>query len=298
MILVIMGVILGRKFPLDLFTLSKLNFYLYLPVFIFYQVYTAEINSSYLQVCIYVLALMFIAFVICRLIEKIGRFPRGIGNAFLNSVLFYNTGNFGLPLITLIFLGTPWMNQAVTTHIMILLVQNTMMTTFGFFNADSGKMHWRESVGRVLKMPQIYATILALVLQLMPFRLEPLFFWPAVDYLRMGMIPLALVLLGIQLGRTKFRLGDHRIYLAVAVRLTLIPAVAYFLIKFFGFTGVTAQAALIASGCPTAVTTVLIALESDNEPDFASQMVLTTTLFSILSLVVLISLAEKLFPIL
>ncbi|MBI9103816.1 MAG: AEC family transporter [Spirochaetales bacterium] len=286
MILVLLGVVLGRKFSLDMFTLGKLNFYLFMPGFIFYQIYTADIKASFLWICLFVLVLMFAAMLLCRLIEKVGRYPRSIGNAFLNSVLFFNSGNFGLPLITLIFSGTPYLNQAVTTHIMILLIQNTMMNTLGFLYADSGRMHWKQSVGGVLKMPALYATVLALLFNLLPFRLEPLFFWPAVNYLQMGMIPLALTLLGIQLGRTKFKMGDHRVYLASFVRLAVIPVIAFFLIKLFGFTGVTAQAVLIASGCPTAITTALIALERDNEPDFASQAILTSTLLSIFSFVV------------
>jgi hypothetical protein len=49
------------------------------------------------------------------------RLPRGRRLAFGNSLMFFNSGNYGLPLVDLAFRGDP---VAVTGQLMIILIQN------------------------------------------------------------------------------------------------------------------------------------------------------------------------------
>lgn len=46
LVLIGVGFILDRRFKLDLYTLSKLNFYILLPTFIFRAMYEAKLNSG------------------------------------------------------------------------------------------------------------------------------------------------------------------------------------------------------------------------------------------------------------
>jgi len=262
----------------------------------FYQIYTTRIPREYLLIPLWALVILGVSWLLAMGVSLAGRYPTGIRSAFLNATMFYNSGNFGLPLILLVFRDSPWLEQAVTTQVLIILVQNTAMNTLGFINADRGKVHWRESLKAVFRMPAIYGVMLAFLLKLLPWRMEDRFFWPAVVYLKNATIPMALLLLGVQLGRTRFSPGDHRIYVSSLVRLILIPAAGYVFIRLFGFTGVTAQALFISSAGPTALNTALIALERKNEPDFASQAVLSSSFFCIFSLVPVISIAGILFP--
>ena len=48
-ILIGVGFILDRKFKLDLYTLSKLNFYILLPTFVFRAMYEAKFTSGTLD---------------------------------------------------------------------------------------------------------------------------------------------------------------------------------------------------------------------------------------------------------
>jgi predicted permease len=59
------------------------------------------------------------------------------------------------------------------------------------------------------------------------------------------------------------------------------PLIAVLLLKLFHFSGIAARTLLISTSMPTAVNTALIALEFNNEPQFASQAVLFSTLLSI-----------------
>ena len=97
--------------------------------------------------------------------------------------------------------------------------------------------------------------------------------------------------LGAQLANTRLRLMALDIYLASLVRLVAAPLLALLLVKLFGITGVAAQVVVICSAAPTAVNTVLLALEFGGDADFASQTVLNSTLFSALTMPLVIAVA-------
>ncbi len=144
-------------------------------------------------------------------------------------------------------------------------------------------------------MPAIYALSLALFFKQIPYDLHNFPLWPAFIYLKNGLIPVALLTLGVQISRTKLDIHRLDIYIASFMRLILGPCIGYVLIHLLGITGTMAQVLFISTALPSAVTTALVAVEFDNEPDFASQMVLTTTLLSSITMTMVIALAFKLF---
>lgn len=75
------------------------------------------------------------------------------------------------------------------------------------------------------------------------------------------------------------------------------PLIAYYLIIVLQISGVVAQTLMISSAVPTAVNTALIAVECDNHPDFASQVVMVSTLFSLITVTGVICIANILFPV-
>lgn len=305
MVMLLLGFLLGKKFDMDILTMTKLNFYIYTPFFIFVQLYSTSLPKEMLRVVLFVGLLELVNGYAASLIAKLRGYDEGLKNAFKNSVMFYNSGNIGVPLITLVFSSgsfvvggkTPFLDLALTTQIVVLVAQNVTSNTLGFFNAGKGKMHWRESVKSILHMPTIYAIPLALILKVMPFRLEDFPLWPAFSYLKDGLISIALVTLGIQLAKTKFTLKNKEVYISNSLRLIGSGIFAFILVKIVGISGVSAQTLMISSTLPTAVNTALIAIERDNHPDFASQAVMTATIFSSITLVFVIYAARIFFPV-
>lgn len=177
-----------------------------------------------------------------------------------------------------------------------MMVQNVSTYTIGFINAGVGQLSRRESLLSVFRMPNVYIIPLAILLRSLPFQLEATFLWPAMEYVKGGMVALALITLGVQLSNTRYQFGDLDVYYTAAIRLIGGPALALVLIHLFRFDGVIAQALFISSAMPTAMTTALIAVECRNKPDFASQTVMTSTLLSTFSLTLVIYLAQILFP--
>jgi predicted permease len=300
-----LGFLLGKKFNLDINPLTKLNFYIYVPFFVFIQIYSTKMPSDVYKILIFAALLAVLNQFAASTIAKLRGYNKPLKNAFVNSIMFYNSGNIGIPLITLVFSSfpylingkTPYLTIALTTQIIILVVQNISTNTIGFFNAGKGNMHWLDSVKSILHMPTIYAVPLAFILKLMPYRLEDFPLWSAFIYLKDGLISIALITLGVQLSRTKFSFSNKDVYISNFVRLIGGAFFAFMLIKVLGIRGIPAQALMISSALPTAVNTALIAVERNNEPDFACQAVMTATIFSSISLVFVIYVARLIFPI-
>lgn len=302
-LLILLGFYIGRKFDIDLQTLSKLNFIVFVPSFTFTNLYSADLDLSAFLAFVAAAIMLAINLTAGKLFAK----PLGLTNsqtkAFQNSVAFYNSGNIGIPLITLVFstgqylVGgqTPWLATAMATQIMVLVVQNATTNTLGFYNAWSAKVTWKEALRKVVSMPTIYGVILAFIFRQLPFRIEGTPVWAALRYISNGLVPLALLTLGVQLSRSKLKFNLRAAYVAVFLRLLGGPVLAFLLIKLLRIEGITAQALMISSGVPTAVNTALIAADADNHPDYAAQVVLMTTILCSVTLILTIFMANQLF---
>ncbi len=304
-ILIAFGYMLSRYFPLDIFTLSKLNFYIFVPIFVFVNLYSTTIEFELIQAVLFTLLLLSANMLVGSLLARVRGYDLALKNAFKNSIMFYNSGNIGVPLITLVFSSspyivdgqTPYLFVAVATQVMVLVVQNVTTNTIGFFNAGRAQMDWRESIAKIFRMPTVYAIPVALVLKALPIEIANSPIWPALQFVRQGLIPLALITLGVQLSRTTFDFGDKEVFLAVFTRLIGGPILAIILLMTFRLDGILAQTLMISSAVPTSVNSALIAVEYRNRPDFASQAVMLSTLLSALTLTGVISAARIIFPI-
>lgn len=303
--LIALGFYLGRKFDLNLLTLSKLNLYLFMPAFMFVNLYSTTLRPEMLSVFLCGSSLLFANELLGRGISKIRNHDIGLSSAFKNSIMFNNSGNIGLSLIILVFGNppfvvngtTPYLTEALTAQIIILVLQNITTNTIGFFNAGRAMLDTKAALLQVFTMPSIYAVLAAFFFKWLQFDLTGTAIWPALDYLKGGLVPIALLTLGVQLAKTDFNFKDTDVYLSVFTRLILGPMLAAAFIHLFGFTGVIAQTLLIAYAVPTAVNTALIAIEMNNHENFAAQTVMTSTLLSAITLTGAIYAARLLFPV-
>lgn len=304
-ILIGLGFILSKKFDLDVFTLGKLNFYIFVPGFIFFNLYTTDLSLNMLKILFYCIVYQLFNDLLARAIAKVKNYDLGQTNAFKNTIMFNNSGNIGVPLITLIFSSapfvingkTPYLNDPLAVQIMVLVFMNVSMNTIGFYNAGRANMSAGKSIHKIFTMPSIYAVPAALLIKYINVDITGTPLWTAVGYIKGGLISMALITLGVQLSKTKFNFKDINVNMAAFTRLLVGPALAFVLIHIFGFYGVIAQTVFISYSVPTAVNTALIAAECDNNPDFASQEVMVSTLFSAVTLTSAIYIARIIFPV-
>ncbi len=296
-IIVYLGYLLASKFKLDIFTLSKVYIYLFIPTLAFVKVYQTEINMEFLKAMLFGIIMVILLAGVGWIMSKILKHKLSMSTALSNSIMLYNSANFGLPLIMLVFGNTPYADYAISIQIMILVVQSLTTYSIGFLNAGRGQMNYIDTLRVIVRMPAIYAIIAAVFCRQLSVDLTQYFFWPSIEYLKNGLVPIALITLGAQLHNTKFNFRNWDVYIASLVRLIGGPILAYLLINIMGIDGIMGQVLFISSAVPTAVNTALMAVEFNNEPDFASQVVMTSTIFSAITLSIVIYLSQFLFSI-
>ncbi|HYE69392.1 MAG TPA: AEC family transporter [Anaerovoracaceae bacterium] len=304
-IMIALGFVLGKNFKLDVITLSKVVIYLLVPAFVFVNIFTVDLDFNMVKILLFSVVYLLCNYILAKIISRIRKYDAGLSNAFANSIMFNNIGNIGLALITLVFstapfvVGerTPYLNDALAAIIVILVFNNVTSNTIGFYIGGRATMNFKQSLIRTLKLPVIYAIILVLIIKAINFDMTATPIWPVLIHLKNGLVAIALIALGIQLAIIKFDFKDVNVYLSSFIRLVIGPLLAMLFIYLFGFTGVTAQTILIAYAVPTGINTALIALEYDNNQSYAIQAVVSSTLFSIITLTFVVYIAGILYPV-
>jgi hypothetical protein len=91
-------------------------------------------------------------------------------------------------------------------------------------------------------------------------------------------VPMALMTLGAQMACVKVIHARLDVALSVVLRLALGPVLGLALVKLMGLEGMLAQVLIIGVAAPSAVASVVVAIEFKNRPDFASSAVFLSTL--------------------
>ncbi len=309
-VLIGVGVILDKKFSLDVGTLSKLNFYITLPAFIFRSLYKAEFDHTTLEIVFCGLAILFLNSLVASLICHFTHYDRRKTEIFRNATMFNNCGNIGVAVATFVFTNmpyvidgqTPYLHVGLITVVALLIIQNISSNTLGFYQAGIGRLTARDALRLVFHMPTIYIVPAALLFKLVPYDLTTFFLWPSLNVFADAFVAIAMTTLGVQINRTSFNFFKLDVMLATFTRLILGPAVAYVaIIVFMAFYGrfhpIAAQTILINYSVPSAINTALIALEMKNNPEYATQIVMSTTLLSSVTMPIAVIVAYYAFPI-
>jgi predicted permease len=159
----------------------------------------------------------------------------------------------------------------------------------GIFFASSGSASIKASLLNIVKVPLGYAVILGLAANQGYFRLpQPI--EQGLGLLGQATVPMMLLMLGIQLSRTKFDSQISLVALASAVRIIVAPILGFWLAALLAMNGLTAQVAIVQISMPTAVTSIILAEEFGSDTRFVSSVVLVSTLCSLISLSILLDL--------
>ncbi len=287
-----LGYVLQKRVKLDLRTLAKLNINVFVPGFIFAKFYKADLAVNLLfSIVIFFIIYIVMLYIVAFALAKIQNLDKGKETTLTNSVLFFNSGNYGAPLNDIVFKSDP---LAMSAQVIVLTLQNIFTFTYGVFAIQSVQIGKLKALINYFKMPIIYALLLAIILNYNHIPI-PEFMWTTVSYLSDAMIAVALILLGAQIANIKINFRWSSSYIYIFVRLIVGPAIALVIIKCMGLDGIIAQTLFIASAMPTSVNSSVIAQEYDNYPELAAELVFMSTLFSSISVVIVIYLSHIIF---
>jgi hypothetical protein len=208
---------------------------------------------------------------------------RKMRSSFLLVVMFSNSGNYALPLISFAF-GA----EALSYASVYFVVSAILVYTVGVLIAASSKQGTLHALTGTLRVPALYALAAAggiMLLHITP----PAAVMRPVGMLSEAALPMMVLILGMQLKRA---IAPHRpIVVGTAVTLSLIlaPVAGITFSLLLGLTGAARDAAITLSSMPAAVVTTVLALEFDLDSSFVSSVVLISTLLSPLTLMLIIA---------
>ncbi len=286
--IVALGWLLDRKFHLHLESLVKLNIYLMVPAFIFTHVLDTELaGREAIRIVAFTLSTIGLMFVGSWIAAKCFRMPVRQRQSLSLATMFYNCGNYGLPLVTLAF-G----HAAAAIQIYVLATMNIATYTIGLFLAqshgESAGSH-RDALGKVLRQPTIYALFAAILCKSLALPVkEIIWIWQPLDLLQSGLIGFALVTLGVQMSQTKPAPFRAPLWSAIGLRLIVAPLLAVPLVMVLGFPKDASASLILAAAAPTAVNTALLAHEFGGDIPFSTSAVYYSTLFSMFTTTVLL----------
>jgi hypothetical protein len=301
------GFVLQRKFTLEMRTLRYLNFYFTIPCVIYASVVTARVTPGDVgTVVLFALAMMAAAGGLTWLVAVLRGVPKDHRNTMLMTVIFLNSGNFGLPLQSLAFRRYGMGAEARSLQAFAMITQNFATFTLGVLLAAAGgkrETHWKENLVHILKFPPIYALAAGLItVQMRTWlgtetsaqvvsHLRP--FWDVIKHIQGAFIAIALCTLGAQLALVRAGGKTYPITLSVVLRLLAAPAIGIGMVYLFGLRGFLALMLLISTSYPTAVNCMMLCLEFDNHPDFAARTVFYSTALSPITVTAIIFLSQS-----
>lgn len=288
-ILIGLGYLVQKRVGFDLKTLTRLNFWVFVPAFLFVRIFGSTLSGEEVARLFFHFALLFAAqFTIGWFLAPMFGAGDRLRRAMTASILFYNSGNYGIPAARLAFGGIGEQVQAI-----IIMFQNISNFTLGLGLHAGGRegSNWKKTLKAVFHLPMIYTLFSAWAWRLSGYPLPgPL--KNALDWLADGLVPIALITLGAQMASLKSHQIGFPLLATLFLRLCIGPLLGWVFVLLLGFKGDLAQAIVVSASFPTAVNSALLAMEYDNEPDFAASVVFYSTLLSAFTVSIVIYLAK------
>jgi malate permease and related proteins len=278
------GYLLSHYLNLSPQVLSHLVFYLFSPCLVFNLLTKNELAGiEILRMMLFSTILILLIGAITWVVGKMLRMEKGTLAATMLSSMFINAGNYGLPVVLFSF------GEIALGYATLFFVTNAILVNVvGVVIASMGKKSFLQALLNILKVPTVYALILALLFMRTNWEV-PLFLDRTFTLLSNASIPAMLVLMGIQFKKTSWSGKAVPISVATVLRLVISPIIAFFLTSVFGMIGPARQASILEAAMPSAVLNTVIATQFDSEPSLVSAAVFVTTILSPLTLTPLLA---------
>lgn len=250
---VAVGALIGRRFPIEVSHLNRVVIYAALPCLTFRTMSSLEMEPASVVrlVAAYLLLLLVMAGVALLFARRLEGPQR---RALIATSVFSNSANMMLPVALFAF-GQAGLDRALVLYV----VSSLTMFSLGpsLLGASVGV---RQALRTVLTFPVLWAALLGLLANALDLA-PPLALTRAIDLLAEAAIPMVLMILGIQMARAGRPRVQGTTLTAVALKLLAAPLVGAGVGLALGLTGLDLAVFVTLAAMPTAVNTVMLALE-------------------------------------
>lgn len=202
------------------------------------------------------------------------------------AITFSNAAFFALPLAQSV-VGS----EGVFYGSCYIAIFNIFAFTYGIHQISGGKA--KINLKRLILNPGSMSVIIGLPLFLLGVKL-PDFLSDAMGRVAACNSPMAMIVFGTFLANCNFKniFAKKEIYLVSFLRLVLIPCAMLFIFKLLGASGNMLIALVISTSAPVATNTAMYSAKYDNDTALSAEIVGQTSIFSILTMPVIVALAS------
>ena len=252
--------------------MNKVVFKVFLPVLLFYNVYTTDLETVFDgKLILFAVSGVVILFLILLLfipkIEKENR-KRGV---MIQGVFRSNFVIFGIPVATSIY-GD---GNVGTTAMLIAVISLEIFR--------GSQINIKKILKGVVTNPLIIGAFVGIVFLLIGIKLPTCIMETVEDVSKMA-TPLGLILLGASFAFSDVKKYLHETIFIVITKLILVPLIMIPLSVFLGIRGIALLTLTIIYGAPTGVSTFQMAKQMDGDSDLAAQIIVFTSFFCIITM--------------
>ncbi|HOJ10701.1 MAG TPA: AEC family transporter [Clostridiales bacterium] len=190
----------------------------------------------------------------------------------------------GLPIVINMF-GEDKIGSAAALVPFSIIVYNfmaVMVLSWFSHGKEVNPLSW-SLVKKIATNPLIIGSLLGIIYVLMPAELPSIILKPVFDLASLA-TPLALLAVGGQFQLKTVKNNRKELFLTVVGRLAIMPAIFLFIAVLLGYRGTDLAPLIVLFGGPTAVSSYVMAKDMDSDSDLAAQIVIFSTLFSMVTL--------------
>lgn len=283
---------LGMYDGATLKTINKLVFKVFLPVYLFYSIYSADLSAAFepkamLFAVVAILIWFLLLMVVVPLFEKENA-KRGV---MVQAMFRSNFVLFGLPVAISLCgedkIGTTSLLMGVVVPIFNVLAVITLEVFRG------GKPSVKKMLIGIATNPLIIASVLGVVFYLLKIDLPYPVEKTVVDFGKIA-TPLALMALGGEFRFSKVKGDLKQLIVSVAGKLIISPLFMVIAAILLGFRNEVLVPILLMAGAPTAVSSYTMAQQMGGDGELAGEIVVFTTGLSIITIFIWVFVLKQL----
>lgn len=218
------------------------------------------------------------------LVAKIMGFKKDEKGLYVFMTIFGNTGFLGFPLVEAV-LG----REAIFYTSIFNMIFNLWIFTIGIeainYPDDMDKNKSKDRIKKIVTHPGIIGALLAIIIYFANISLPSIV---ASTITTIGGItsPVAMLLMGASLAKIPVNrvFTDARIYVFTLIKMIVIPVITAFIVHLCISDELIAYVTLIMIAVPVANNSVMFAIEYNKDEETAAKNVFISTLFSIVSI--------------
>ena len=264
----------------DIGVINKIILYLCLPAFVINGVMGSKLNMAMFitpgagVICEGIV--LCVAFLICKLFK----FNKDLTYGVMLCSAFANTGFLGYPVVSSLFNSRLAMPSAVIfdqfgMQFFLVIIAPILASWILGKNQEISKT---RNFFELFKKPVFPVLILSLIFHNIKM---PEFFMMATGMLGKSIVPLAMMVIGLNLKTSSIFKYIKPLFVVICLKLLLLPLLMYFLLTLLDIDGTVLKVVVLQASLATAVLSGILVAENKGDGTFASSAIFVTTLLDV-----------------